>query len=162
MNDATQTLLDRLPDMHQTETGWQGRCPAHESSGGQSLTLATGDDGEVLVHCFAGCDTTDIVAAVGLTMSDLFPEKAQRDSHGEQSIEIVVDVARLKRIPLLSFKAFGAVAAVRGRAPVARLPMYNEKRELCSEFELGTGNKGLLKGLSEKGPLVASVTCFLK
>jgi len=162
MNDATQTLLDRLPDMHQTETGWQGRCPAHESSGGKSLTLATGDDGEVLVHCFAGCDTTDIVAAVGLTMSDLFPEKAQRDSHGEQSIEIVVDVARLKRIPLLSFKAFGAVAAVRGRAPVARLPMYNEKRELCSEFELGTGNKGLLKGLSEKGPLVASVTCFLK
>jgi hypothetical protein len=29
----------------------------------------------VLLHDFAGCATSDILAAVGLTLQDLFPER---------------------------------------------------------------------------------------
>jgi hypothetical protein len=32
------------------------------------------DHGKLLVHCFAGCAPVDVLAAVGLEMSDLFPE----------------------------------------------------------------------------------------
>ena len=56
-------------------------------------------------------------------------------------------VARAKRVPLESFMAFGATPAMRGRATVARVPMFNPDRQQCSEFD----NKGLEKGLNAKG-----------
>jgi hypothetical protein len=36
--------------------------------------VAEGDDGRVLLNCFAGCSLKDIVAAVGREVRDLFPE----------------------------------------------------------------------------------------
>ena len=50
-------------------------CPCHDDKHG-SLSIRAGDDGRVLVHCFAGCAVKDIVAAKGLTMRDLFPAPA--------------------------------------------------------------------------------------
>jgi hypothetical protein len=40
-----------------------------------SLTVGTGDDGRVLLHCHAGCSTSDVVAALGLREADLFPPR---------------------------------------------------------------------------------------
>src|SRR5262249_4049566 len=51
--------------------GWSARCPAHEDRV-RSLTIATGADGRVLLYCFAGCVVDAIVAAMGLTVRDLF------------------------------------------------------------------------------------------
>lgn len=68
-------LLDRLDAVRETgPSTWRARCPTH---GGKSLTLSIRDmdDGRVLVHCFAGCDVGDVLAAVGLTVSNLFPER---------------------------------------------------------------------------------------
>ena len=49
---------------------WVARCPAHED---RSPSLSVRDTGErVLVHCFAGCDAEDILAAVGLHWRDLY------------------------------------------------------------------------------------------
>lgn len=48
------------------------RCPAHEDRS-PSLSVAEGADGRALVYCFSGCETRDIIAAIGLTWSDLFP-----------------------------------------------------------------------------------------
>ena len=45
-------------------------CPAH-SDARPSLVLTRRDD-RVLVHCHAGCRTSALVAALGLTMTDLF------------------------------------------------------------------------------------------
>jgi hypothetical protein len=47
------------------------RCPAHEDKG-PSLSIRETDDGRVLVHCFSGCGTTDVVASLGLSLADLF------------------------------------------------------------------------------------------
>jgi putative DNA primase/helicase len=50
---------------------WKARCPAHEDRR-PSLSIAKGADGKVLLKCHRGCDTAAIVAALGLTMRDLF------------------------------------------------------------------------------------------
>lgn len=66
------TILQLLDKVKKTGKGYQARCPAHEDKG-PSLSLREGDDGRVLLHCHAGCPTADVVAAMGLTMADLFP-----------------------------------------------------------------------------------------
>ncbi|MCX7392492.1 MAG: phage/plasmid primase, P4 family [Planctomycetales bacterium] len=62
--------------------------------------------------------------------------------------KIVADVASAKQMPVASFIAFGATAALRNRYPVARTPMYDRHKEQCSYFDLGTGSAKLLKGLN--------------
>src|SRR5213079_77299 len=39
-----------------------------------SLSIGLGEQGQVLLKCFAGCTLERIVEAMGLTMTDLFPE----------------------------------------------------------------------------------------
>src|SRR5258705_10605694 len=41
--------------------GWLARCCCHEDKQ-PSLSLKDGDDGRLLVKCFAGCDARDILA----------------------------------------------------------------------------------------------------
>lgn len=65
-------ILQHLDKVKKTGKGYQARCPAHEDKG-PSLSLREGDDGRVLLHCHAGCSTDAVVAAMGLTMADLFP-----------------------------------------------------------------------------------------
>lgn len=47
-------------------------CPAHRDEEA-SLTISKGKKGTV-VHCHAGCETADVLGAVGLKMSDLFED----------------------------------------------------------------------------------------
>src|SRR5438094_645 len=49
---------------------WQGLCPAHDDSD-PSLTWADGDKG-LVVTCHGHCPTQNVVAAVGVSMADLF------------------------------------------------------------------------------------------
>lgn len=65
--------------------------------------------------------------------------------------DIVADVARLKRMPLASFKAFGAHSDQRGRLEVARVPMFDAKLQPCSNFDLALVSPDFEKGMSEKG-----------
>jgi DNA primase len=53
--------------------GWQAQCPAHKDRV-PSLSLRETDDGKVLLHCFSGCETQDVLGALGLTFRDLFPQ----------------------------------------------------------------------------------------
>lgn len=73
-------------------SAWQ--CPAHEDRA-PSLSVRKGNTG-VILKCHAGCHTEDVVAALGLTMADLFDEPLEQhvrpqvvaeypyvDEHGE-------------------------------------------------------------------------------
>lgn len=51
---------------------WMARCPAHEDRN-PSLSITEGKDGRVLLHCFAGCRTEDVLQALGLSWKHLFP-----------------------------------------------------------------------------------------
>ena len=72
-----ENMLQNLDKVKRTAKGYQARCPAHDD-GGPSLSLSEGDDGRVLLHCFAGCSTAAVVAAMGLTIADLFPPSNTR------------------------------------------------------------------------------------
>lgn len=54
--------------------GYMARCPAHDDRTA-SLSLSEGEGGRVLLKCQAGCQTPDIVAAISMTMADLFADK---------------------------------------------------------------------------------------
>ena len=51
------------------------RCPAHEDKR-QSLSVSVADDGKILLNCHAGCTAKDITEAMGLSIKDLFVDKA--------------------------------------------------------------------------------------
>ncbi len=70
--DSIDAILDRLHGVRQRGDSWQACCPAHADDKA-SLSIGIGDDGRILLHCHAGCVTTDIVAKLGLTMKDLAP-----------------------------------------------------------------------------------------
>lgn len=66
-------LLERLEGVREVAPGrWYARCPGHEDKR-PSLSIRELEDGTVLLHDFAGCTATDILAAVGMELSDLFP-----------------------------------------------------------------------------------------
>lgn len=77
MNAPHELFLSRLGDVRPSGRGHIARCPAHQDKTA-SLSIAVGDDGRVLLHDFGGCDVAAIVAAVGLEIGDLFPQR-QRD-----------------------------------------------------------------------------------
>jgi hypothetical protein len=69
---AAAKLLDRLDRVKSTGIGrWITSCPAHEDRS-PSLSIREVDDGRILLHCFGGCQTEDVLTALGLTMCDLF------------------------------------------------------------------------------------------
>jgi len=73
MSDPLARVLATLPTAKQNGSGWMARCPVHDDARA-SLSISTGDDGRVLLHCHANCATSAIVVALGLTMRDLFPD----------------------------------------------------------------------------------------
>jgi hypothetical protein len=75
-------LLPSLEGVRRTGHGkYVARCPAHGDKH-PSLAIRETDDGVLLLHCFAGCSTDEVVGAVGIALSDLFP---QRESTGRRS-----------------------------------------------------------------------------
>src|SRR5215218_1612140 len=79
-------LLERLGKYERRNSYYMASCPAHEDKK-SSLSVSEGDDGRALLRCSAGCDTSDIVAELGLEMRDLFPPSANghRTAHKEDS-----------------------------------------------------------------------------
>src|SRR6476619_1368032 len=65
-------FVSRLQDVRQSGSGYTAKCPAHDDQR-NSLSIGRGDNGGTVLHCHAGCETADVVAAVGLTMADLAP-----------------------------------------------------------------------------------------
>jgi hypothetical protein len=49
-------------------------CPGHDDRKA-SLSVGVGDDGRVLLKCQANCQVEDVVAALGLTLAQLYPSQ---------------------------------------------------------------------------------------
>jgi hypothetical protein len=71
-------LLSRLDKVKSTGPGkWLACCPGPVHNKGDrhpSLGIKQVDD-MILIHCFAGCAVSEIVSSIGLTLSDLMPER---------------------------------------------------------------------------------------
>ena len=52
---------------------WMAQCPHHEDRH-ESLSIRRADNGDTLVHCFAGCEVVNVLAACGLDWGALFAD----------------------------------------------------------------------------------------
>lgn len=71
-----EDFLERLEAVHGTAPQWTARCPAHDDRQA-SLTIGLGDEGKILITCWAGCELEDICQAAGVTVADLFDQEAK-------------------------------------------------------------------------------------
>lgn len=80
LSPKTDQLLNKLDRVKQTGQGkWLARCPAHDDKSPSLSIKEVGD--RILVHCFAGCGVTEVLSAVGLEITDLFPDRVS-DPYG--------------------------------------------------------------------------------
>ena len=56
--------------------GYLAFCPSHDDRKERSLAVSLGRQGQVLMHCFAGCSIHEITAAIDLNPADLFPRES--------------------------------------------------------------------------------------
>lgn len=100
-------LLRRLEQVRQRGPGrWTAKCPAHGDNG-PSLAITEQPDGRVLIHDFAGCPVREVVEAVGLTLTDLFPRRMTGD--------------HFRRMERRAFDAAQRLACVDGEATVVAI-----------------------------------------
>ena len=77
---ALECVLDRLKNVHQEGDGYKASCPVPTHGLGRgdrnpSLSIATDAEGNILLRCFASCETEAVVDALGLSMADLFERR---------------------------------------------------------------------------------------
>lgn len=63
-------ILPRLSGVRKGGQGYAAKCPAHDDKK-QSLGLGEAN-GRLLVKCYAGCETSSVISALGLAWQDLF------------------------------------------------------------------------------------------
>lgn len=69
---SIERILDRLEGVRRNGKRYEAKCPAHED---KSPSLSVEELGnKVLIHCFAGCDTSEVMRAINLEMKDLFTD----------------------------------------------------------------------------------------
>lgn len=104
-------LLARVEKVKRTgRNRWTACCPAHDDHN-PSLVIRELDDGRLLVHCFAGCAVHEVVGAIGLDLSDLFPTREIEDGKGKPegrpfpAIDILRCIASEALIVMLAAKS---------------------------------------------------------
>ena len=96
---TVEALLSRLEAVKATGPGrWIARCPGHQDKA-PSLSIREIDD-RILIHDFAGCAPADILAAVGLSLRDLFENRQPFEAPSKPSRVPLRDL-----IPLLRHEA---------------------------------------------------------
>jgi hypothetical protein len=92
-----ELITSRLEGRKLKRTGrgsWVACCPHHEDRT-PSLSITEADDGRVLIHCHAGCHVEQVVGALGLALTDLFPDDGagrapmQRRISYRQGLELI-------------------------------------------------------------------------
>jgi len=76
-------VLHRLEKLKSTGPDrWIAKCPAHDDRR-PSLSIKEAEDHKVLLKCWTGCSAAEIVAALGLSLADLFPgDRRNLADHG--------------------------------------------------------------------------------
>ena len=121
-------LLDRLEGVRQSGPGsWMAKCPAHEDRR-PSLSVRELDDGRILLHDFAGCPANDVVAAVGLELADLFPERL--DHHKAPTRDRLHRHAAVEALKTISAEAVVVVIAAENMAKGITLDDADRERLL--------------------------------
>jgi hypothetical protein len=77
MSRPIDRVLTAIGDYTGRGPRYRAKCPVHQGTSANSLSLCEADNGIVLITCFGGCDRAAIIQALGLAWGDLFPEDYQ-------------------------------------------------------------------------------------
>lgn len=85
------TVLSRLDKVSRLGEGrYKALCPAHSD---KTASLAIKDaDERLLLHCFAGCETADVLASIGLSFSDIMPGQVKGHFKKDKKPFYAIDV----------------------------------------------------------------------
>lgn len=75
---SLEAILSRLTKVKGRNGSYTACCPAHDDRS-PSLAIRETADGRILLHCFGGCEAQSVLDALGLDMTDLFPERPRDD-----------------------------------------------------------------------------------
>ena len=70
-------VLEQLEDYTERGNEIRARCPAHNGTSEDSLSIREAENGDVLLHCHAECENEDIVEALDLELADLFSKNGK-------------------------------------------------------------------------------------
>jgi hypothetical protein len=73
---SIEVVLSRLDGVRKIGRGYVARCPAHDDRS-PSLTVAEGENGRILLKCWAGCDALAVLYACGLKWGDVMPDEVR-------------------------------------------------------------------------------------
>jgi hypothetical protein len=73
-------IAERLHARRIRSDRWIAKCPSHADRA-PSLTISSGREGRVLLHCFAGCPVEAILRHAGMSMGHLFSRPLLREPH---------------------------------------------------------------------------------
>jgi hypothetical protein len=132
---SAHKLLSLLQKVKKTGPGrWIACCPAHQDRR-PSLAIRELEDGRLLLHDFAGCSAAEVLAAIGLSLKDLFPERPS--GHGDKKVDrpwFAIDVLRC-----VAFEALVVAIAANSVAHGEELQEADRKRLLVAAARLQAG-----------------------
>lgn len=135
-------LAQAFPDATPNGSGWRAKCPSHKGDSANSLSIAPGENGRILLHCFGGCSPEAVCAAVGLKLADLMPPKsngATSNGHHAQ-VTPVAPKPKGKAYPTLE-AAIEDAERKTGGALAGKWEYHNAEGELvgvCARFNVAT------------------------
>jgi hypothetical protein len=151
-----EDLLEQLSRVRKTKDGWIASCPAHEDKS-PSLSVGVGQEGQILLRCFAGCTPESIVEALGLRMADLFakPPSASGPRPAHQVAPVAGWLRSQRALPETEIGNIFGEQTVRGSVVVFRYRdqqgrvLYDKYRALESKrfWRRPSGTASVLYGL---------------
>ncbi len=153
---AIERVLERLKNVHTQGEGYRASCPVSDHGRGNgdrdpSLSVATDREGNVLLNCFAGCETEAIVSSIGLAFADLFEHRNGHHAHRE-SVTVdqsctLRDYADYVRLPVEFLKDEGLTQTTHSGRPAVKMPYRDEAGEkvLLTRYRVSLKGKTKVK-----------------
>lgn len=89
-----ENILNRLEKVRPNGANrWIACCPAHADRTPSMSIKYTGE--RVLIHCFAGCETGDVLTAVGLSWADVMPPRTEHEKAAYRQVKRAQQLRRV-------------------------------------------------------------------
>lgn len=167
-------VLEHVGNVRKNKGGWVASCPVPSHGQGKgdknpSLGISEGDDGRALLNCYAGCETREVLEALGLNEKDLFTQRngaggrgtgtplrkgsthQRSEAHPEPSAEpapaTLENYAEMVKLPVEFLDRHGLKTIHYGGRPAVRMPYLDRagSEESCIRFRVALEGKPKVK-----------------